>query len=387
VKWVADDKLAQYRPQLEALLLEESLDLQMFLGTVAALDRLDGKEPSDRPSPERLLARIADERSSPAVRRLALRLIDPAHKPLTLAQLEPFVSHADAALRLEAVRTLAAHHDEARFALLERIARDEQQSIAVRAAAIAGLAPAASAHADSLLEMARGENRPLRDEALRSLIGVELTDRQRAALGEMEAVDIHSSEAIKRVLGRPLVERPAADDTVSWIATLPRRVDPQAGERIFFGHKLGACAKCHQVEGRGNAVGPSLTLISRRLDSLRASLPPQAKQDGAAAAAQAEAEKRWLLETILQPSREMAPQYTPWQIVTTDGRLLTGLPRRKGGNQEAYLGLDGKEFTIKKSDIEISRELDKSIMPDDVLRTLTPQEIGDLLAFLMQTPS
>jgi translation initiation factor IF-2 len=27
----------------------------------------------------------------------------------------------------------------------------------------------------------------------------------------------------------------------------------------------------------------------------------------------------------------MAPQYTPWQIVTTDGRTLVGLPRRKGG--------------------------------------------------------
>jgi putative heme-binding domain-containing protein len=93
---------------------------------------------------------------------------------------------------------------------------------------------------------------------------------------------------------------------------------------------------------------------------------------------------RWLLETILQPSREMAPQYTPWQIVTTDGKLLSGLPRRKGGSQEAYLGLDGKEFSVKKDRIEISRELDKSIMPDDLLKPLTPQEVADLLAFLME---
>ena len=33
----------------------------------------------------------------------------------------------------------------------------------------------------------------------------------------------------------------------------------------------------------------------------------------------------WLLETILQPSKDMAPQYTPWQIVTTDGKTLNPL--------------------------------------------------------------
>ena len=91
----------------------------------------------------------------------------------------------------------------------------------------------------------------------------------------------------------------------------------------------------------------------------------------------------WLLETILQPSKHMAPQYTPWQIVTNDGKQLVGLPRRKGGKSEAYLGLDGKEFSVKKPDIEFHREMPKSIMPEGLLQNLTRQELRDLFAFLM----
>jgi hypothetical protein len=376
VKWVADDKLAAYRPQLEALLEGECLDLVSYQATIAALDWLDGKPPRDRPAPERLLATIASEKAGVGVKRVALRLIDPADERLTIARLEPLMENVEEELRLEAVRTLAGNREPARFDLLVSVARDEKQTEAVRAAAIAGLAAAVLDEAAGeasralLVELALGENRTLRDEALRSLVGAELTGLQSARLLQVKAEDIHSHEALARVLGRPVVERPPATETVSWLAVLPERGDPQAGERIFFGQKLGTCAKCHEVQGRGSAIGPSLTLMSRRLEEVRGS------GDDAA--------RRWLLETILEPSREMAPQYTPWQIVTTDGVVLTGLPRRKGGNQEAYLGVDGKEFTVKKSEIEISREASKSLMPDDLLKTLTPQEIADLLAYLMQ---
>ena len=63
---------------------------------------------------------------------------------------------------------------------------------------------------------------------------------------------------------------------------------------------------------------------------------------------------------------------------------MTGLPRRKGGNQEAYLGIDGKEFTVKKPDIEFHKESDTSLMPKDLLLNLTDQELRDLFAFLLQ---
>ena len=101
-------------------------------------------------------------------------------------------------------------------------------------------------------------------------------------------------------------------------------------------------------------------------------------------AAQGDQGRRWLLETILQPSLEMAPQYTPWQILTVAGKQLVGLPRRKGGTAEAYLGLDGKEFVVRKNEIESHAEMDKSIMPDGLLEALTTEELNDLFAFLLR---
>ncbi len=78
----------------------------------------------------------------------------------------------------------------------------------------------------------------------------------------------------------------------------------------------------------------------------------------------------------------MAPEYTPWQIVLKDGRVLIGLPRRKGGTAEAYLGKDGREFTVKKAEMEYHRELRQSLMPEKLLDALTVQELRDLFAFL-----
>ena len=51
--------------------------------------------------------------------------------------------------------------------------------------------------------------------------------------------------------------------------------------------------------------------------------------------------------------------------------------------QEAYLGVDGKEFTVKKKDIAFHSESKTSIMPAGLLQQLTRQELRDLFAFLM----
>ena len=45
----------------------------------------------------------------------------------------------------------------------------------------------------------------------------------------------------------------------------------------------------------GRDVGPDLSLIGRT-------------------------ERRWIVESILQPSAVVAPHYVPWKVETTDGR-------------------------------------------------------------------
>ena len=70
----------------------------------------------------------------------------------------------------------------------------------------------------------------------------------------------------------------------------------------------------------------------------------------------------------------------PWEITMKDGTVHIGLPLRKGGNAESYLGLDGKEFSLAKPGIASHRELQTSLMPAGLLEQMTPAEIRDLLA-------
>ncbi len=363
VKWIADDKLVDYRPDLERMLNSSDLDYRLFRAVAAAIDRLDDKEPADQPSIELLLTKIKDANSPVVIRSLCLRMIAPDAKGLLLEDLIALTRHADAALRLEAVRTLANHPDARRDKTLVELAADDGQPEEVRAAAIAGLASTANTHVELLLSLASTDKPRLRDEALRSLVGIELSDEQSLQVFASSPVDPGVPDAVNRILNQTTGNRPPSEQTAAWkqLLTKDGDADADAGERIFFGTKVGTCAKCHTMNGRGSAVGPDLSKIRERVAS-----------EGI----------EWLLETILQPSKQMAPQYTPWQIVTTDGQTLVGLPRRKGGNQEAYLGIDGKEFTVKKPEIEFHREMPTSIMPEGLLQNLTIRELNDLLAFI-----
>ena len=362
IKWIADEKLVDYRPDLERMLNSSDLDYRLFRAVAAAIDRLDDKKPSDQPSVQLLLAKIKDADTPIAIRSLCLRMIAPDAKGLKLKALIELASHSDEELRMEAVRTLAEHPDARRTKTLMTLVTKNDQSDDIRAAAIAGLALSADSYVELLLNVATSDHTLLRDEALRSLVGVQLTDAQKERLSTLASDHPMTSEAVNRLLQEKTGSRPPHEQTNAWKQLLTGEGDAAAGERIFFGTKVGTCSRCHTIDGRGSAVGPDLSKIRQRVAS-----------EGV----------EWLLETILQPSKQMAPQYTPWQIVTTDGKILVGLPRRKGGNQEAYLGIDGKEFLVKKPDIELHREMATSIMPDGLLQNLTLHELNDLIAFIV----
>ena len=91
-----------------------------------------------------------------------------------------------------------------------------------------------------------------------------------------------------------------------------------------------------------------------------------------------------ILESILDPNKEVSPYLRPWAITMDDGSTHTGIAMRRGGNSEAYLGVDGKEFRIDKRKIKAKQELHTSLMPAGLAYTMRPEELRDLLAFLLQ---
>jgi hypothetical protein len=215
------------------------------------------------------------------------------------------------------------------------------------------------------MALAEEKNYQLRSEALRGLIGTDLEKPQVNSLKDVAIRHPDSKPLVRRVLGQPFTDRlpPPDRDTNAWlqrIDSVPEKANPETGQLIFFNKKIALCSNCHQVAERGTRMGPDLTLIGRSISRQR------------------------LLESILQPSKELAPHYRPWTITMDDNSNHTGIALRRGGNAEVYLGIDGREIRLDKRKIKDKQVSHVSLMPAGLAHTLTLPELRDLLAFLMQ---
>jgi hypothetical protein len=136
--------------------------------------------------------------------------------------------------------------------------------------------------------------------------------------------------------------------------------DAAAGRRIFFHRNSAGCYKCHTVNGRGGNIGPDLTTIART------------------------ANRRKLAESILEPSKEIAPQFTLWSFVMDDGKVHHGviLGDTRNGKRQQIGTPEGRLVELPLNQIELRTPQKKSIMPDNLIDRLTATEFRDLLAFL-----
>jgi hypothetical protein len=341
VRWIADERLMALRDDVAKLLDGPLPSPRYYLALLGAVDWLD-HDPKLRNSGinDALLVReLRDQRRSPAVRALALRLISPTDAFLTTDRLAGYLEDEYEPLRLEAVRTLAQQANPQRFALLESTARDTAQSDAVRAEALVGLAAAADRAHDVLEGFAEDRNPVLRREAERLM-----------RLAQLRPV--------------PIEAKPPADDLAAWNQLLAEPGDAEAGRRLFFSPVGPRCSVCHQYDGRGGRVGPDLTNISRSSSRER------------------------IITSILQPSQDIAPHFQPWVLVTQDGKTRTGLRLAKAGDDgiELYVDSEGHEFTLESSAVETRRASSTSIMPDGLENTLSLADLRDLVDFLTAPP-
>jgi putative membrane-bound dehydrogenase-like protein len=357
-KWVSDEKLVRFRPQIVEALKDRTLNVRMYAAYATALARLDGREVSDAKLADYFAQRVADDNAPAPVRAMALRQVPAGHPRLTVALLARLMHKDDATLQLEAARALAESPRPERFAALAAGAGDTRLGDALRAQAVSGLAEKAQDLLDDLLRFARGDRPTLRDEALRDLIGVRLNDEQRRGLEELARGRPESADLVSRVLGKPFATgRPAANDVDAWLRRLEGPADADAGRRVFTHPKLAGCFRCHRVDGRGREVGPDLSTIGRT-------------------------ERRHVLESILQPSVLIAPHYQAWQLETADGKVRTGMLVGTELDVYTYLDAKGELFKVNTRDVVESRPVPASIMPEGLADQLTDQELRDLLAFL-----
>jgi putative heme-binding domain-containing protein len=347
----------------------------LFEAFLAAKDLLTeaNRKPTDEPSGDEFIVRILGEESQPEpLRAIALRSLRPDHPALGTDRLRRMVEGGGAGLRLEAIRTLAARSDVASQDVLRTVATNARFDSAIRAEAVLGLAHSAATSADTaqlLSAMLDGTDAGLRREALRSLraavVRLEVTAAVRTwlkkSVGSADADEIEQAELLLRTQAEAISHGGSAEVKERFAAAATGAGDTAEGQRVFFHPNGPQCFACHRVNGRGGAVGPDLSVIGRTLD------------------------REKIVRSILEPSKDIAPQFTPWAFALRDGRVVTGIILQDDPRGVITLGdTQGRTIEVNVSDIDERKAQDRSIMPDNIADRMTPGEFRDLVSYLME---
>jgi len=129
--------------------------------------------------------------------------------------------------------------------------------------------------------------------------------------------------------------------------------DATRGSKIYE----TACMVCHKFADKGNDVGPHLGTI-----------------------------KAWtaeqLVTNILDPNREVSPNFALYLVETNDGRTLSGLITSETAGNLTLKRADGGTDTVLRSEIKSLSSPGISLMPEGLEAAITPQQMADLIAYL-----
>jgi putative membrane-bound dehydrogenase-like protein len=152
--------------------------------------------------------------------------------------------------------------------------------------------------------------------------------------------------------------RRPADSLSSQGADAPRSPDGLRGGELFKKH----CGVCHTLFDDGGQTGPNLTGYER-------------------------SNLEFLLLAIVDPSAAIREEFTNYQVVTIDGRVLTGLIDEQTATTVTLRGANNQQTLLNRDDIDVLQATPASIMPDGLVEKLTDSELRDLFAYLMaRTP-
>lgn len=131
--------------------------------------------------------------------------------------------------------------------------------------------------------------------------------------------------------------------------------EPARGAALFQKH----CAGCHRLNDAGHTVGPSLAAFRIR---------------GAEA----------FLTNLLDPNREVNPQFTNYVATLNSGRTASGILTAETSNGFTLLRAEGQSDTLQREEIDELRDTNKSLMPEGFENQLDAQAIADLIAYWLK---
>lgn len=166
--------------------------------------------------------------------------------------------------------------------------------------------------------------------------------------------DAATREHALRVLPPEQALARRADVVEAYQGALSLQGDPKAGMAQFKMH----CAQCHKIGDMGFVVGPDLANIGN-----------------------SGADK--ILVNILDPNREVNPQYLNYVIETKDWQTYSGIIASETATSISVARANGLNDTILRNNIESIKSAELSLMPEGWEVALKPQGVADIIAYLM----
>jgi putative heme-binding domain-containing protein len=115
---------------------------------------------------------------------------------------------------------------------------------------------------------------------------------------------------------------------------------------------------CHRSGDKGNEVGPNLETVR-----------------------QWDAEK--IMANILDPNREVAPNFVSYEIEMKDGASLSGIIVSETAGSISLKRSDGIQETVLRQNIQKISSSGLSLMPEGLEAAIQPEDMADLVSFLL----
>ena len=243
---------------------------------------------------------------------------------------------------LATARALSNSGDAVASELLLAVVQDDKRPAEVRRAAIRGAALTQTG-AQTLLKMAQAKSL---DESFTPALSSALIATRFANVRDA-ALKIYPPPAGKD--SKPL-------PPLTELAKL--KGNAGNGAKLFAAATTAKCNTCHVVNNQGKEVGPNLSEIGSKLS------------------------RQAMWESIVFPSAGISHNYESYVVETKSGTVANGLKISEDAESITLRGADSLNRVFKKSDIEEIKKQEISLMPADLAKAVSVEELSDIVEYL-----
>ena len=185
-----------------------------------------------------------------------------------------------------------------------------------------------------------------------------LSEAEAKALKDVLALPTEPAIPVIESASRPFVQEWTVNDLIADVQTQLHGRSFENGRRMF---QATGCFQCHRFAGRGGIVGPDLSALGRRFNM------------------------KDMLESIIEPSKEVSDQYVSTVFLMDTGRQVIGrvinLLNENVMVCENLLA-PGVMTVVSRDEVDDSFASSVSMMPKGLLNNLEKNDVLDLLAYL-----